>query len=260
MKMVVDEFIWGNSALNMTIEDYIHAQAKLQTVSNPSGTLEPNGLGLAEPKFNVDGTRFNGAWGRPQRDGPTLRSIALMQYSWWLVENGQESTAKDIIWPIISNDLSYVGQYWNSTGFDLWEEIDGSSFFTLLNQYRSLVEGASLAETLGVSCTGCDEAPEILCFLGSFWNGDYVVANINVNDGRSGIDANTILGSIAVFDSDGSCDDMTFQPCNSKSLANFKVFVDSFRAIYEINTGVPKTHGVAVGRYPEDTYMGGNPW
>jgi glucoamylase len=104
--MLIDEFIFGNTALLPTIWDYVHAQAKLQTVSNPSGTFLPQGLGLGEPKFQVDGTRFNGAWGRPQRDGPALRAIALMTFSNWLIENGQSSTAKTIIWPIISNDLS----------------------------------------------------------------------------------------------------------------------------------------------------------
>jgi glucoamylase len=104
--MLIDEFIFGNTALLPTIWDYVHAQAKLQTVSNPSGTFLPAGLGLAEPKYQVDGTRFNGAWGRPQRDGPALRAIALMTFSNWLTDNGQKSTAKTIIWPIISNDLS----------------------------------------------------------------------------------------------------------------------------------------------------------
>jgi glucoamylase len=260
LKMLVDEFIFGNTALQSTIEAYVHAQAVLQTVSNPSGTLLPSGLGLGEPKFNVDGTRFNGAWGRPQRDGPALRATALMSYCNWLIDNGQSKTAKTIVWPIISNDLSYVGQYWNQTGFDLWEEINGSSFFTIQNQYRSLVEGGNLAQTLNVTCTGCDQAPEILCFMQSFWNGEYLVANINVDDGRSGLDANIILGSIAVFDINANCDNLTFQPCNSKSLANFKVFVDAFRSIYTINAGIANNSGVAVGRYPEDTYQGGNPW
>jgi hypothetical protein len=30
---------------------------------------------------------------------------------------------KNTIWPIILNDLKYVGQYWNETGYDLWEEV-----------------------------------------------------------------------------------------------------------------------------------------
>lgn len=89
LKMVIDEFTFGNASLKPIIDDYIHSQAVLQTVANPSGTFLPQGLGLGEPKFMVDGTRFNGNWGRPQRDGPSLRAIALMTYSNWLIQNGK---------------------------------------------------------------------------------------------------------------------------------------------------------------------------
>jgi len=259
--MLVDEFIFGNMSLQPKIEDYVHAQAVLQTVSNPSGAFLPAGLGLGEPKYNVDGTRFNGAWGRPQRDGPALRATALITYSKWMIKNGKSKDVKTRIWPVIANDLSYVGQYWNSTGFDLWEEVQGSSFFTTQAQHRALAEGADLAKSLGVSCTGCDQAPQVLCFLqNSFWNGKFIVSNINVNNGRTGIDGNSILGSIANFDIDAYCDSPTFQPCNSMALANFKVLVDTFREAYSINHGIPVGQGVALGRYAEDIYMGGNPW
>ncbi|KUJ06868.1 1, 4-alpha-D-glucan glucohydrolase [Mollisia scopiformis] len=260
LKMLIDEFIFGNTALQSYIDDYIHAQAKLQTVSNPSGTFLPAGLGLGEPKFQVDGTRFNGAWGRPQRDGPALRAIALMTYSNWLIKNGNSTAAKTIIWPIIANDLSYVGEYWNQTGFDLWEETLGSSYFTIQNQARALIEGAQLAHDLGVTCPGCVQAPEVLCFLQSFWNGEFIVSNINIDNGRTGIDGNSILGPIAIFDIDAYCDSPTMQPCHSNNLANFKVLIDTFRATYAINDGIPEGQGVAVGRYAEDVYMGGNPW
>ncbi|ORY65267.1 1, 4-alpha-D-glucan glucohydrolase [Pseudomassariella vexata] len=262
MKTIVDEFLFGDTSLQTYIEDYIHAQAVLQTVTNPSGTLLPSGTGLGEPKYYVDGTRFNAAWGRPQRDGPALRAITLMTYSNWLISNGQEEKARDVVWPVIANDLSYTGQYWNATGFDLWEEVSGSSFFTTQSQYRALFEGGELAETLGVECTGCDEAPQVLCFLQSYWNGEYITANINDQSGRSGRDANTILGPISVFDVNAQCDSLTVQPCNPRGLANFKVLIDAFRnaSLYPINEGIPQSSGVAVGRYPEDVYYGGNPW
>ena len=191
-----------------------------------------------------------------------LRATALIAYSRWLLDNGGTSTVTNIVWPIIRNDLSYVEQYWNQTGYDLWEEIDGSSFFTTAAQHRALVEGNTLATSIDQTCSGCEsQAPQILCFLQSYWNGDYIVANINVDDGRSGIDANSILGSIHTFDPAAtSCDDSTFQPCSEKALANHKVVTDAFRTLYSINSGIPEGTAVAVGRYPEDVYMGGNPW
>ena len=188
------------------------------------------------------------------------RATALIAYSRWLINNGYISTVSSIVWPIISNDLSYVGQYWNQTTFDLWEEVNGSSFFTTATQHRALVEGNTLAEQIGQSCTGCSVAPQILCFLQSYWNGQYLLANINENNGRTGKDANTLLGSIHTFDPAAACDDSTFQPCSDKALANHKVVTDSFRSIYTINSGIPEGTAVAVGRYPEDSYQGGNPW
>ncbi|PSS07158.1 carbohydrate-binding module family 20 protein [Amorphotheca resinae ATCC 22711] len=261
-KCIVDTFISNySSSLQTEIENYIDAQAYIQTISNPSGGLSTGGLG--EPKFNVDETAFTGSWGRPQRDGPALRATALVAYSKWLINNGYSSTASSLVWPIIQNDLSYVAEYWNNTGFDLWEEVDGSSFFTLAAQHRALVEGSALASLLGKSCTYCDsQAPQVLCFLQSFWSPSqgYILANINENNGRTGKDANTLLGSIQTFDPDAGCDATTFQPCSDRALANHKVVTDSFRSIYALNSGIPEGTAVAVGRYPEDSYQGGNPW
>ncbi|OBT67060.1 hypothetical protein VE03_04402 [Pseudogymnoascus sp. 23342-1-I1] len=261
MLMIADEFAFsGDKKLQAKLEQYITSQATLQTVSNPSGTFLPQGLGLGEPKYLVDGKRFNGAWGRPQRDGPALRAITLMTYSKWLTKHGQTKRVKNVIWPIISNDLSYVGQYWNATGFDLWEEVNGSSFFTLQTSHRALAEGQQLARDIGAKCTGCDQAPQVLCFLKDFWNGEHYVANINVDLGRTGLDGNTLVGPITVFDIDASCDSPTLQPCHSKTLANFKALIDSFRTAYDINKKIPAGSGVAVGRYTEDVYYGGHPW
>lgn len=186
----------------------------------------------------------------------------MIAYCRYLIANGQTSTVTNTVWPIIRNDLSYVEQNWNQTGFDLWEETNGSSFFTIAVQHRALVEGASLAKSIGQTCPGCvSQAPQVLCFLQSFWNGQYIIANINVNNGRTGKDANTLLGSIHTFDPAASaCDDSTFQPCSAKALANHKVVTDSFRSIYSINSGIAEGQAVAVGRYSEDSYQGGNPW
>lgn len=62
-KEVVDTFENSyNTTLQTEIEKYIAAQAYLQGVSNPSGSLS-DGTGLGEPKFNVDLSAFTGSWG-----------------------------------------------------------------------------------------------------------------------------------------------------------------------------------------------------
>ncbi|KMU87519.1 glucoamylase [Coccidioides immitis H538.4] len=173
--------------------------------------------------------------------------------------NGHEDAAKSIVWPVVQNDLSYVGQFWNSTGFDLWEEVQGSSFFTAIAQHRALAEGNNLARQLGTDCPHCEsQAPQILCFLQSFWTGSNIIANFGGD--RSGLDANSLLGIIHNFDPEADCDDNTFQPCSSRALANHKKVTDSFREIYPINSGMEGDQAVAVGRYAEDVYYGGQPW
>lgn len=259
---MIDRFVDGDSSLQGLIQDYISAQAKLQTVQNPSGDLS-SGAGLPEPKFYINETAFLGQWGRPQRDGPALRATALIAYAQWLIDNGYSDVALSHVWPIASNDLAYVAQYWNQTGYDLWEEVDGSSFFTIAVSHRALVEGAALAKRLNQTIGDYSSvAFQILCFQQSFWTGSYIDSNINlVHDvDRTGKDANSILASIHVFDPEAACDDSTFQPCSSKALANHKAVVDSFRNLYSVNHGIKKGSAVAIGRYAEDIYYDGNPW
>jgi glucoamylase len=92
----------------------------------------------------------------------------------------------------------------------------------------------------------------------SYWNpsGNYITAN--TGGGRSGKDSNTLLASIHTFDPTAGCDATTFQPCSDRALSNLKVYVDSFRSIYPINSGIASTAAVATGRYPEDVYYNGN--
>ena len=257
---MIDALNAGEISTQPIIENFTRAQAQLQTLPNPSGDLF-DGSGLGEPKFNVDETAFTNSWGRPQRDGPALRAISLIAYSQWLLSHGQNTTIISDVWPIIANDLAYVGQYWNQTTFDLWEEVEGSSFFTTAVQYRALVEGSNLADQIGRYCPSCAlQSPRILCFLQYYWNEQYISANINTNIDRSGKDANTLLATMQMFDPDAGCDDITFQPCSPRVLANHKAVTDSFRSIYPINSPSLEGKAVAIGRYPEDIYYGGNPW
>ena len=258
-KALIERFISGDTSLRQKIDDYVSAQAYLQGVTNPSGSPDSGGLG--EPKFNVNRTAFTGPWGRPQRDGPSLRATALIIYANWLIANGNQTEAANTVWPVISKDLAYTVRYWNQTGFDLWEEVNGSSFFTLSASHRALVEGAALATKLSQTCDGCVAAtPQVLCFMQSFWTGSYIDSNINVNEGRTGKDVNSIISSIHTFDPAANCTDATFQPCSSRALANHKAVTDSFRSVYGINSGIAQGQAVAVGRYSEDVYYNGNPW
>ncbi|KAL1681842.1 glycoside hydrolase family 15 and carbohydrate-binding module family 20 [Schizophyllum commune] len=257
-RALVDEFIGGESSLQTVIDSYVSSQQKLQRVDNPSGSYTSGGLG--EPKFNIDLTAFTGAWGRPQRDGPALRAITLITYGNHLLSSGNTSYVTDTIWPVVKADLDYVVSYWNQTGFDLWEEVSSSSFFTTAEQHTALRLGATFATAVGASAsTYSTQADNVLCFLQSYWNSNGGYATANTGGGRSGIDANTVLTSIHTFDIEAGCDSVTFQPCSDRALSNLKVYVDSFRGLYGINpTGA--TDPILTGRYKEDVYYNGNPW
>lgn len=179
--------------------------------------------------------------------------------------NPDSSTiVSNVYWPLILNDLNYVGQYWNTSSYDLWEEVNGNSFFTTTAQHRALVQGSILAERLNQTCEPCQQAPEIACFLqNSFWDesGNYLRANINANQvTRSEVGVDPLLAAMHAFDINATCDAAALQPCNSRTLATHKVVVDSFRNLYPINDNATAPTAVAVGRYPEDVYYGGNPW
>ncbi|KAF8532561.1 glucoamylase [Gautieria morchelliformis] len=261
-KTLIDQYVSGqDTSLLGQIDNFVTAEGRLQQVSNPSGTIDTGGLG--EPKFNVDESAFTGAWGRPQRDGPALRATAMIAFANHLLSQNNATFVTQTLWPVIENDLNYVQNNWNQSTFDLWEEINSSSFFTTAVQHRSLREGAALATAIGQTgvVSGYNtQADTLLCFLQSYWNpsGSYITAN--TGGGRVGIDANTVLASIHTYDVDAGCETTTFQPCSDKALANHKVYVDAFRGIYNINTGLGSGTAAATGRYPEDVYQGGNPW
>ncbi|KAK4699055.1 glucoamylase, partial [Phenoliferia sp. Uapishka_3] len=174
------------------------------------------------------------------------------------------SSILPLLTPIIEADLTYVQTHWNQTGFDLWEEVRGSSYFTSAVQYRALVEGAAYFKSVGMEKpTWTTTADAVLCFLQSYWSekDGWVVSNVGAQEKRSGLDGNTILASIHTFDSDSTnCDSQTLQPCSDRALANHKAVVDSFRGLYAINKGYSAGEAVAVGRYSEDVYYGGQPW
>ncbi|KAF9483498.1 glycoside hydrolase family 15 protein [Pholiota conissans] len=261
-KTIIDQFTTGqDTTLRPLIDLYVSAQTALQQVSNPSGTVSTGGL--AEPKFNIDGTAFTGPWGRPQRDGPALRATALITYANWLIANSNTTFVTKSLWPVIKLDLDYVTNLWNQSTFDLWEEVDSSSFFTTAVQHRALREGSALATKIGQTSVVSDyntQADNILCFLQSYWNPSGGFITSNTGGGRSGKDANSALASIHTFDATAGCDAITFQPCSDKALSSLKVYVDSFRSIYGINSGIAANVAVATGRYPEDVYFNGNPW
>ncbi|KAH8551114.1 glucoamylase [Umbelopsis sp. PMI_123] len=263
MKSLIERLVANKeTSLIPTIEAYIKVQLTLQHIDNLSGNFSDLS-GLGEPKFEINATEFTGDWGRPQRDGPALRATALVAYGKYAQKHGNSKFVNDSLWPVLKNDLDYVTKYWNLTGFDLWEETNGSSFFTISASHRALFEGAAFASSIGHSNSSyLTQATNILCFLQSFWDSDSNVINADVANGKllRNLDSGTTAGIIHGFDADAGCDAITFQPCSDRALAHHYALVNAFRGYYPINNGKTSSEAVALGRYLNDVYMNGNPW
>ncbi|KAF3288613.1 hypothetical protein TWF970_005676 [Orbilia oligospora] len=256
MEHIVSEYL-ENGAYLQYIKDWVNVQNILQHTNNPSGSFTSGGLG--EPKFNVDNSAYTAAWGRPQRDGPALRAITLIKFAKKYI-NIDSNYVTNTLWPVIKPDLDYVATYWNQGGFDLWEETNGPQFFTVIVQYRSMIEGAAFATTMGdTTSKNKYTAPQasMISTINSFWSSGsgYLIAMLGGS--RSGIDCGTLLGSLR----GGS---HIFPPSDSKVLATLHGLIASFQSLYGINQSSNKV-GWAIGRYPEDIYDGvgtsaAHPW
>ncbi|KAF8055345.1 glycoside hydrolase family 15 protein [Lyophyllum atratum] len=176
-------------------------------------------------------------------DGPALRATALITWGNYLISQNNQSYVSDTLWPVIKVDLDYLAGNWNKPGFDIWSDVQSTSFFATAVQHRAFRQGTALATTLGKTDAASSykkQATDALCSL-------------QVRKAAAlGRTASTILGSIHTFDADcGRASD--------RALANLFTFVNSFRD-YAVSAGAKTNDGVAVGRFPEDQYLGGNPW
>ena len=102
--------------------------------------------GIGEPKVNIDGTAFNGNWGRPQNDGPALRALNFI-HLYELLKDTYPHFCQSMIIPCLVKDVQYVMDHLYSICFDLWEEIKGWHFYTRIVQFKmlkTLIEKQSL--------------------------------------------------------------------------------------------------------------------
>jgi glucoamylase len=280
-----------------TLTQYVEFSRRNQLTPNLSGPAD--GLGLGEPKFNVDGSAFMGAWGRPQNDGPALRAVTLIRLANQLMNEGQASWVRSNLYDgfepsstVIKVDLDFVAHHWQDRSVDLWEEVTGDHFFTRMAQRRALIEGAALANALGDPNAAnfyLQQSQALSQSLAQFWSDQagYVGASLNTNgakDKYSNLDVAVVLGSLH-----GYANDNFYSPGSDSILGTAERIRQAFAngldegspnggnqsyPAYGIN-GTTRDFengvlGTAIGRYPEDNYDGyeannegsntGNPW
>ncbi|RCK55511.1 Glucoamylase GLA1 [Candida viswanathii] len=268
-----------NISLVNLIESYIENTLVLQKIPNRSGSVESY-ENLGEPKFEVNLTNFDENWGRPQRDGPALRAISIMNYLNVLHEYNipvlKESTlhnASFIYYEAIKPDLIYSIKYWNQKGFDLWEEIYDYHFFTSLVQLKSLKMGLKYAQYFSDSQSFQNELTDAITKLSDFIAHDsgfinpfkpYVVSGPSIyhTGRRNGLDIATVLASLYTHEDNDTS--VPYDIDNGYILTTLSSLVSDMKFRYPINFQ-DNFLGVALGRYPEDVYDGyhqteGNPW
>ena len=238
-----------------TVKDILDAY--VGWVANVQKKYDPNNIDVRiEPKFEIpSGDPYTGEWGRPQTDGPALRSMALSHWGMILVNNGHLQEAKSKVWPLVEFDLKWVLHNWKSNGFDLWEEVQSNNFyFNRMSFVYSLKQAAIFAENVNVDSAVINEyrktADTIKQSAKAHWNGKFIYESKNRQ--RDG----SVVLAIATFGS------YLFGPNSKEAVSTFKILSDTFNNEYKINQtmnneGVP---GILIGRYPGDKYAGGNPW
>eukprot|EP01061_Rhynchopus_euleeides_P003616 TRINITY_DN128_c0_g2_i1.p1 TRINITY_DN128_c0_g2~~TRINITY_DN128_c0_g2_i1.p1 ORF type:complete len:505 (+),score=209.55 TRINITY_DN128_c0_g2_i1:49-1515(+) len=216
---------------------------------------DPNDIDVRiEPKFTIpDGGPYTGGWCRPQTDGPALRANAMATWGRILVTAGQSDRAKNVVWPLIQNDLAWVVDNWKSQGCDLWEEVRSDDFFWNRMAYiYALNEVADFADLIGM--TGGDNyrsvATTIQTAVASHWNGYYLFESTNREKDGAVIHAVTSFGKYV------------YGPLSREVALTIQQYNLAFCTEFPLNkldtsAGLP---GILYGRYPGDSYAGGNPW
>jgi glucoamylase len=224
---------------------------------------------LGEPKFFVDGSAYWGDWGRPQDDSPASRALTLIRFARSLLSQNRIEEVRQLYdgklptSSVIKADLEYVSKHWRETSFDLWEEVRGLHFYTQMVQRRSLIEGAALARQLGDDGAAdwyARQSREMESSISEFWNGNLKVIvptrhrDAGIDYKNSGLDSAVVLGVLHALGTD-----RFFSPSDPRVVATIEAIEKSFQSLYPINRN-KKADGIAIGRYPEDRYVGGNPW
>ncbi|KAI8979364.1 Six-hairpin glycosidase-like protein [Mycotypha africana] len=241
------------------LKDYVDFQVHVQ-----KETLSTVCQCLGEPKFNPDGTGFMGSWGRPQNDGPAERIIAFIA----IARRFSDETAyiDTVLQPAIQTDMDYLRQQWQTPCFDLWEEVDGVHFYTLMVIRRALLDAMEFLNKTDQPTVQVVEAIETQLET-LFWSSseNYIKATHHARNGvtkQSGLDVSTLLAANYL----AYRDDGFFTPGSDKILATAVALENAFQSLYPLNQNNADTHlGTSIGRYPEDIYDGygtsiGNPW
>lgn len=237
-----------HDAVSEVLDAYAGWVAKVQQKN------DPNGIDVrVEPKFTIpDGEPYTGGWCRPQTDGPALRAMALSKWGMLMVKHNRKAEALGDVWPQVSFDMEWVVDNWRQSGCDLWEEFTSDDFYWNRMAYvYSLNAAADFAESVGQDGgTWRGLASTIAGETSGHFNGDFIYeAHGREKDGA-------VIHAIITFG------EFLHAPSSAEAAKTAATYNRAFCEEYPLNQqlngqGMP---GVLIGRYPGDSYAGGNPW
>jgi len=204
-----------------------------------------------EPKFEIpSGEPYTGGWCRPQTDGPALRAMAMAKWGMVVANSGSGDTQE--IWGIVEYDIAWILDNWEQLGCDLWEEVRSDDFyFNRMAYIYSLNAIADFGDMIGESGAKYrDLAEEIKAATMTHWKDGFLYESTNrPYDGA-------VIHSIATFGQ------YLFPPESEEAAATINVLTKAFCLEYPINQEEMNAGevGILIGRYPGDSYAGGNPW
>ena len=249
--------------LKSYLTNYINFERKAQTqVSRPGEQT------LGQPKFNIDGTIWEGDWGRPQNDGAALRAITLANIANLFLQEGDEQYVRDVLINMVTTDLDYIVSEWQSKNYDLWEEVnDKDHFFNKMAQRKGLMEGSQLLARLGEGRRANQYlyvADQIQDSLNTHWNAGrgYFTETVNQQYYKGGgLNISIVLG---VLHGDTNNPDDQFAVNNERVMSTVYYLRNAFSGLYRVNID-NHFNPPMLGRYPNDVYDGnqdeyGNPW
>ena len=228
--------------LKTKIINYINLEMKLQN-------LDPLGK-LGEPKFNVDGSLFNEKWGRPQNDGPALRTLAFID----IIKNNlieEINIDKNIfINKVIYKNIIYICDNIHEPCFDLWEEIYGYHLYTRLVQAKALSEFLKIYKGKNFHII-LKKYKELKILITHHINNE-IISSYGKNKILRVFDTSVFLGLCHIdFDDDIVKIDLNLLSNYINEVKNF------YKKKYQINDNY---HFTFIGRYFNDNYYNGQIW
>lgn len=222
---------------------------------------------LGQPKFNLDGTIWEGKWTRPQNDGPALRAVTLMTMAEQFKKEKLTNETIKLLDKMIIKDVDYVLREWPHPSYDVWEEVlDSQHFFTKMMQRKAMYDGADYLRKKGdvERSAACLHAAQMIeLSLKKNWQDKRQAYMETANQQQvmgGGINSDIVF---AVLYGDLHNDADPFSPANDKIISSVFSVRQAFEKRYAVN--IQYKQAPLLGRYPTDRYdgdqfAGGNPW